>query len=141
MTDEVDAQWDHREEGHVVAGAVLDRLKVRNVEFQRAVREVLGHWLISNDQEKVDWALTLVSLLRATEHIEALERLHKDVRSGRSSLSQKRLDREYYLDVLPRMIVSLMKERGENWCRLAKYWLRFRLLPATEEALNRLAQR
>lgn len=138
---EAEAQLYPKDTDEVAVGNVTKRLQEHSSEFQRKAREVLGRWLLSDNDDKADWALMLIIRLRATEHISALEQLRKDVKSGRSSFSHDKFDREYYLDVLPRVIVSLMKERGDNWWSLAKSWLRLRLLPATEEALNRLAQR
>lgn len=138
---DVEAQLGPKDDAVFAADDVSNKLHKYPPGFQHKVRYVLGQWLLSDDDDKVMWALMLVDMLRATEHIGALEQLRKDVKSRRSSFSHNKLDREYYLDVLPRVIVSLMKERGDNWWSLAKSWLRLRLLPATEEALNRLAQR
>lgn len=131
-------RWDT----DVVADAeVGSELRQCSSAFEREVRAVIGRWLLSDDDDKVMRALGIVDVIGASEHIGALNRLHLLMKSRQSPLAANKRDREYYMDVLPRVILSLMKKRGDNWWRLSTAWVRLRLLPAMEESLDQSGKR
>lgn len=71
-----------RTEGEFLEMDVVQEIAKYPPELQQLVGAVLGKWLLSYNEDKVNWALDLISDLEATEHIPTLKRLRWKILFG-----------------------------------------------------------
>lgn len=84
-----DHDYKYSKEGWDLVFRMEHEIRKYAPELQQAVRFVLGRWLLGWNADKVHWALSLIRLLGATEHIGRLRRLRWRMRFFLSPLGRE----------------------------------------------------